>query len=124
MAIQHERREDHETRDRLEALLISTERLTLSTQALEKTVERHQNWIDKHDSHYQDLKLDLNNTKNLISTWSTKVDAVEVSIKELTAQLSEIMQTGLKIKGGWMLLVMLGSMTMGIASLAKAFGVL
>lgn len=117
-----EQRSDSPTRDRLEQLTISTERLVYSIELMQKVVDKHDKWIDSHDSHYHDMKLDVKRTEMIIQTWSNKIDKVEQRIDRLTTQLNLIVNDGLKVRGGWFVIVTLASVVMGVVSIIKVFG--
>lgn len=119
-----DRRVDDKSRDRIEQLSITVERLVVISENQSKSIDGLEVWVKKHDEQYHHLDKRMDETTLIVSSWSTQINDVKDQIKSLVSSLNKITEVGLKVKGGWITVILLASTLMGLVSLAKAFGII
>lgn len=119
-----DRRQDDVTRDRITQLTVATEKLLVVSEIQSKILDDHTTKISDHDHTLHQLDVEVRESKMMVVNWSNQIIEVKDQIKQLVASITLINQTGLKVRGGWITLVVMSSIVMGLVSLAKSFGMI
>lgn len=94
---------------------VQSAKLVVVTDNLIKSISNTEKWIDNHETHYQNLNLEMQQTKMVVSNWAREITEVKDEIRNLVTQVTTINSDGLKIKGAWTGLQKLAAFAVGLS---------
>lgn len=121
---QDERRRDYLADGKLDQIQqalheqsIITSRLVTISENQSKVLDAQERWREQHEKDFRQLAKEVYASQMQVSSWVEKLNGVEKSLAELAAQVRDLTEAGLKIRGGWITVTIAAGMVMGAITL-------